>query len=324
LGEIGLGQTKDFFHSLFVLSGSANLALLKNVSESLAGRAVYVPLMPFNRRETEGHTSNEPRLFAMFESGEVARQRREGLGIDDEMVLDGGFPEVALGKVRDRRLWFRGYESTYVERDLRDLTQVADLVTFRTLMRMAALRTGGLLNVSEIAREAKMPVSTATRYLGALEVSYLIERVPPFLNSKASRLIKMPKVYVADSGLAANLCGIDDISLSAGERMRGALYETYFHRNLRAMTAAHRPDIEIGYWNVQGRHEVDFVLSTPRRALAIEVKSGPRVAPEDAQGLKALMNSSTVVKLGLVAYLGKETTKLADSIWAIPMGSLLA
>jgi predicted AAA+ superfamily ATPase len=306
----------------YLVSGSANFALLRGVTESLAGRAVYLTLSPFTRRERVQTSKDRPFVLRLLDTGEPPRGGSDG--IRDNDVLTGGMPVVALGGAKNRDLWFLGYEQTYLERDVRNLTQVADLVDFRNLLRFAALRGGQLLNVSELARDAKMTAATVNRYLGLLETSFVIERLPPYLRSKTTRLIKSPKLYVADSGLAAHLMDVRDLRPAADEPLRGALFETYVHQNLAGILAAQEDRAELGFWNVQGRHEVDFVLASGRRCIAIEVKAASRFSERDASGLRAFLDGTPGAVAGVLAYNGQEIAPLGDRLFAVPLGLLLS
>jgi predicted AAA+ superfamily ATPase len=307
----------------FLLSGSANLALLGGVSESLAGRALYLTLHPFTRRERLGRTAEPPFLVRFLAEAKLPAHA-VGEPLTPDEILAGGLPPVALGDVANRGLWFLGYEQTYLERDLRALSQVADLVAFRNLMRLAALRTGQILNQSELARDARLPVSTVARYLGLLEAAFVIVRLAPHLRSRATRLLKSPKIFVSDSGLAAHLVGATDLAPEADEPMRGALLETFVYQNLAGILDAHLPQARLEYWSLQGRHEVDFVVSLGPRSVAIEVKAAARIGDRDLAGLKALKAKTPGVRAGIVAYNGTEALRLGEDLYAIPLGLLLS
>ena len=216
------------------------------------------------------------------------------------------------------------YEQTYLERDLRDLAQVADLVAFRSLMRLAALRTAQILNQSDLGRDVKLPFSTVTRYLSLLETSMLLERVEPYLRSRTTRLIKSPKIYMSDSGIAGHLSGVENLDATADEPMRGALYETYVFQNLSGILASRLPRFELGFWSVQGRHEVDFIVSRGRDVVAIEVKAGSRFHDKDLAGLRAFTSKTPGVRAAVLAYNGVETVTLGDKLYAIPIATLLS
>ncbi len=306
----------------FLLSGSANFHLLKTVTESLAGRAVYLRLHPMHRRELLNGTAEPAFLPTLFERG--SPPQRQNAAIDSLAILRGGMPAVALAQVKNRSIWFRGFEQTYLERDLRDLAQVADISAFRTLLRLAALRTGSILNQSEIGRDAKLPFATTSRYLGLLETSFLIARVPSYLSNRASRLIKAPKLYFADSGLAAHLAGARDLGPTSADPMAGALLATYVYANMTAILEATWPDAELYYWHVQGRQEVDFVILDGRATLALAVKQSRRWSDSDLKGLQSFLDMEPGCRAGVLAYQGEQTVQLGKRLWAAPIGAVLS
>lgn len=163
-----------------------------------------------------------------------------------------------------------------------------------------------------------------SRYLGLLEISFVTGRLTPYLRNPAARLIKSPKLFVGDSGLACHLTGATDLDPSGDEPLRGALYETYVHQNLRAILDAHLPDAELGCWSVQGRHEVDFVIARGRRVMAIELKSASRFSKKDLNGLRAFRARATGFVTGILAYNGTEALALGDDLFVIPLGLLLS
>ncbi len=307
----------------FLLSGSANFLLLRSIAESLAGRATYLALHPLTHRERHDAIERVPFLVTLLESGKLPR-KREFEPVRDSDVLSGGLPPAALGLAADTGRWFEGYERTYLERDVRALTQVADLVSFRRVLKLAALRTAQMSNASAISNEAKVPASTVARYLDVLETSFVTATLAPFLASKKSRLVKTPKLYSSDSGLAAHMCQVNDISSSANERMRGALYETYVFQNLRAIVERYLRRAELGFWNVQGRHEVDFVLATRKGVLAIEVKASSKWSPEDLSGLRAFADGRNDVRALVIATQGREAYALDPGVFVVPLGLLLS
>ena len=306
----------------FLLSGSANFALLRGVTESLAGRALYLTLHPFTRRELAGRLAPAPFVKRTFEAGGPPARAAPG-GITPRAVIDGGLPPVSLRQTRRPALWFRGYEQTYLERDVRELARIGDLVPFRNLLQLAALRTAQVLSVSDLGRDAKLNAATTARYLSLLEASFVVRRVAPFLANRASRLIKSPKLYVADSGLASHLAGVDEARLAAGDPMWGALLETYVAQNLAAILDADWPEARLGYWHVQGRHEVDFVIESGRDCLAVEVKAAARWDRHDLAGLRAFLDKTPRCRAAILAYRGAEIVRLGERLWAVPLAGLL-
>ena len=305
----------------FILSGSANLALLGHVTETLAGRASYFTLHPMTRREKLRTAGDEP-FLTKFLNGPFLPT---GLSspLTEKEILIGGLPPACLGPDDGVAEWFRGYVQTYVERDVRQLSQITDLVSFRTLTQLAALRTGQILAISDLARDAKLNAMTAGRYLDLLEASFITYRLPPFLKNRSTRLVKSPKLYFSDSGLAAHMTGVSSIEPGEDDVMRGALFETYVAQNLTALLEAYLPDANLSFWNEQGRHEVDFVVETGRKVFAIEVKASTRWNQSDLSSLRAFLDRTPACTAAILAYNGAEAVNLGDQLFAIPLGRLL-
>lgn len=305
----------------YILSGSANLALLGHVSETLAGRAAYFTLHPMTRREIQGNTYRPPFIAAFLRSSEIPSGKTAP--ITEQEVLTGGIPPVCLGPADGAAEWFRGYVQTYVERDVRQFSQITDLVSFRVLAQMAALRTGQALVISNLASDAKLNAVTAGRYLNLLETSFLIRRLPPFLKNRSSRLVKSSKLYFTDSGLAAHMAGINRLDPGRDDLHRGALFETYVAQNLTALLEAHMPDAQMSFWHEQGRHEVDFIIEDGRTVCAIEVKAATRWTDKDLSGLRAFLDRTPDCEKAVLAYNGEESVQLGEKLWAIPIGKLI-
>ena len=307
----------------FLLSGSANFAVLKGISESLAGRSVYLTMHPFSRREIAQQTGKRPFIQEFFKTQEIGKIKSvEPIAFEE--VLLGGMPSVALRQVKNRSLWFKGYEQTYLERDIREISQIGNIIAFRNLLRLAILRTGQILNPSGLARDSKMNVATTSRYLSLLEASFIIYRLGPYLRNRASRLIKSPKIYVSDSGLGSYLTGVEPTAFPSEEPMFGALFETYAAQNLLGIIEARWPEAHLHFWNVQGRHEVDFVIEAGRSCVALEIKAGARWEARDLSGLKAFLNATPHCKAALLGYNGPDAVRLGDKMWAIPLSLILS
>jgi hypothetical protein len=305
----------------FLLSGSADFLLMKNISDSLAGRAIYFTMHPFTRREREGRTSESPFIRKFFDERSIA-----GLGeaspVPFDDVLTGGMPAVCLGDLTDRSNWFRGYEQTYLDRDIRDLSRIQDVIPFRGLLRLAALRTAGILKIGELGRDARLNSSTVTGYLSVMETSRIFFRVAPYLGNPAARLIKSPKFYMSDSGLACFLTGRE--MLASDDPLKGSLVETYMAQNFTAILDSAWPKAGMFFWNIQGRHEVDFIIEDGGRCIAIEVKAAARWEKGDLSGLKAFVASTPRCLAGILAYNGASPVRLGERLWAIPLGLLLS
>lgn len=305
----------------FILSGSANFLLMKNISESLAGRAVYFNMHPFNRRELNGQTAQIPFIRRFFDEPTIA-DLNEVPSIPLEEVARGGMPSVCLGGFQDSTHWFNGYEHTYLDRDIRDLGRIGDIIPFRGLLHLAALRTSGILSISDLGRDARLKSTVVTTYLSLMEVSCIFYRLAPYLKNPASRLIKSPKFYLGDAGLACFLAEVE--KLTPDNPFKGAMVETYVAQNLVAILHSTWPRANIFFWNIQGRHEIDFIIEAGNRCIAIEVKASARWEKEDLASLKTFIAASPHCMAGILAYNGTTPVKLGDRLWAIPLALLLS
>ena len=307
----------------FLLSGSANFAMLKGISETLAGRAVYFTMHPFTRREINGQISKAPFLHEFFKK-QVMPASLDTVSIKFGDVLTGGMPSVCLGEVKSSDLWFRGYEQTYLERDIRDLSQIGNIISFRHLLHLCALRTGQLLSPSQLGRDAKLNAATTSRYLSLLDASFIINRTPPYLRNPASRLIKSPKIYMTDSGLACFLAGVRKNETGLQESIKGSLLETYVAQNLSGIIDTRWNDAGLYFWSIQGRFEVDFIVEAGGKCIAVEVKSGSRWDDKDLTGLRTFISSTPHCVAGILAYNGSNAVKLGERLWAIPLSIVLS
>jgi hypothetical protein len=312
----------------FLLTGSANLLMMRRVSESLAGRAVYLTLWPMTEAEKAGTADAGP-WSSWLEAGS-ARSAHDLTGpsaaSEDwaSRVVVGGYPVPALaGDPTERSQWFDGYVRTYLERDLQNLASISSLADFRRLMRLAAHRVGQMLNQAELARDATMPQATAHRYLNLLETSCQIVRLPAFAASRTKRLVKTPKLYWTDTGLAAHLAGIVGRDAPPEAELPGALLENLVLTQILAWRETVVPRPEILYWRTHGGAEVDFVVESGRRLLPVEVKAARRVRLSDAGGLGVFLNEyRKLAPFGILLHGGREVVLLAENIIAVPLGCL--
>ncbi len=308
----------------YLLTGSANLELMGQVSETLAGRAVYLSLYPMTTAETHGLggaggwdvlLDRDPSNWSEF----LGNSRLPAGWRWERQAQLGGYPEPAtrLGSADDRGAWFEGYLRTYLERDLQRLSSISDLVSFQRLVRASALRLGQMINQAEIARDIGLPSTTVQRHLGLLETSYQIVRLPPYAVNRTKRLVKSPKLYWTDTGLALALAG----SVEPG----GAHLENVLVGDLLAWRETRVPRPEVLYWRTYAGAEVDLVLETPGRLVPIEVKSATRLRVSDAKHLRTFMEEyPDRTSAALVVYCGDETYWLDEGILAVPLRNLLA
>lgn len=310
----------------FLLTGSANLALLHRVSESLAGRAIYKNMLPMTQSEIRGEAGcgrwdDVIRNPSAFEGVSPANGWDWG-----EAVLRGGFPPAVLETVYEaRRDWFDGYVKTYLERDLLMLSAIEHLADFRRLLRMAALRTGRLMNQSDLARDAGLSQATAHRYLSLLETSCLLYRLSAYAVNRTKRLIKAPRLFLCDTGLTCFLAGVHSKDDLNKHEMGGVLLENLVLNELLAWRETATPNPEILYWRTAGGREVDFIVECGGTLTPMEVKASAKPKLADIAGLNAFLDEYPKnTKHGLLIHTGPQTERLTARIWAIPLNRLLS
>ncbi|TAH38426.1 MAG: ATP-binding protein [Planctomycetota bacterium] len=306
----------------FLLTGSANLLLMRQVSESLAGRASYLTLWPMTRREQrgEGRAGHWEELLAARDQDWLDVLATADAQPEDWRALArrGGFPTPALHLAgqKDRAIWFDGYVRTYLERDLQDLASISALPDFRRLMRAACLRLGHLVNQTELGRDVALPQSTVHRWLNLLETSYLLVRLPAYAVNRSKRLIKSPKLYWGDTGVALHLAEIEE---PGGEHLENLVLQ-----DLLAWRDARLERAEIGYWRTAGGEEVDLVIEAGGRLLPIEVKATGRPRLSDAAHLRAFRTEyGKQARAGLLLHGGSALEWLAPDVLVAPWWRVL-
>ncbi len=307
----------------FVLSGSANLMLMQHVSESLAGRAVYFVLHPITPGEVARKAA--PTILLELLAGSLPEERQVSQSLDlFPEILRGWMPALLPLETSQAILqWWEGYIATYLERDLRQIAQIDSLVDFRRVMQLLALRTGQLLNQSEVARDASLTQPTTHRYINLLEATYLLQRLPAYSASRTTRLVKSPKVHWADSALAIYLAGYYDLQSLLQAREWGNLYETFVVQNLRVLAELLTPRAHLSFWRTTTGKEVDVVIEQGRRLVACEIKLSESVSFFDADALRAFLVEHPKNAVGLVIYRGDAIKRLDEKIVALPLGLLL-
>jgi predicted AAA+ superfamily ATPase len=322
LGAVKRAIDRDRKPGRFVLTGSANLLLMKRVSESLAGRASYLTLWPMTRGEQRGKA--RPAAWEeLVRTGDddwvdVLRARPDDEEDWRAVARRGGFPTPALTlrTKAERAVWFEGYVRTYLERDLHDLATISSLPDFRRMMRAASLRLGRVLNQTELAQDVGLAQPTVHRWLNLLEASYLIVRLPAYAVNRTKRLIKSPKLYWIDTALAMHLGGF--------EEPEGAHLENLVLSDLLAWRDARLERAEIGYWRTTLGDEVDFVIETGGRLVPVEVKATGRPRLGDAAHLRTFRKEyGPIARAGLLLHTGTKLEWLVPGVLAAPWWKVL-
>lgn len=300
----------------FLLTGSAHLLLMEKVSESLAGRASYLTMWPMTRREQLGLgacgpweavlTGSKSSLEEVFNAQQAPREDWKALAVR------GGFPTPAvhMSGQRERQIWFDGYIRTYLERDVQSLSNISSLPDFRRLMRAICLRLGQLVNQSELGRDVGMPQPTVHRYLNLLETSFVLVRLPAFASNRTKRLIKSPKSYWSDTGVALALTGGDP---------GGAHLENLVLNDLLVWRDSRSGRADLFYWRTTTGAEVDLVIECEDRLLPIEVKSSSRPRVSDTKHLRSFIaDHRDRCQAGLLLHDGPNIEWLTSDVLAVP------
>lgn len=248
----------------FVLTGSAQFDLVAGITQSLAGRVGRVELLPLSMHELH-HAGMAPASL-------------------EDLLFQGGYPALY-----DRPLaphdWFANYMATYVERDVRQLLSVRDLAQFHTFVRMCAARTGQLLNLTALGADCGISAVTARHWLSVLESSYIVTLLRPHHRNFGKRLVKTPKLYFVDVGLAAWLMGIRNAATLQTHAARGALFENWVVSELIKQRLNQGAPADLHFWRDSTGTEVDVLLEDPQGLTPVEIKSGSTWASDWTQGL---------------------------------------
>jgi len=305
----------------YLLTGSANLLLMRQVSESLAGRASYLTLWPMTRREQLG-LARAGRWDELLAAPDA--QWRDFLAAGDDPEEDwqalaqrGGFPTPALElkTPADRAIWFDGYVRTYLERDLQDLASISALPDFRRLMQAACLRLGQLLNQTELGRDVGLPQPTVHRWLNLLETSYLLVRLPAYAVNRTKRLVKSPRIFWGDTGVALHL---------SATAPSGAHLENLVLHDLVAWRDARVDRVELAYWRTTIGEEVDFVIEAGGKLLPIEVKATAKPRLADCAHLRTFRQEyGRKARAGLLLHTGRTVEWLTPDVLAVPWWRVL-
>jgi uncharacterized protein len=289
----------------FVLTGSQNLSLLSNVTQSLAGRTALVELLPLS----------------------VAELRDAGLLNQhySEHLVKGFYPAL-YARALEPYEWLHAYLITYAERDVRQLASVQDLGTFQRFLKLIAARTGQLLNMQSLASDAGVSDKTVKHWLSILETCYLVHFVRPHFANFGKRLTKSPKIYMTDVGLAAALLGIQTAEQMQNHPLRGALFETMVVNEFLKSRANAGLRETLYFWRDNIGTEVDLILERDTEIAAVEIKSGITVASDAFGNLKKWQKYATergdysAIHLGLVY--GGDDRFVRDAVDVMPWSGL--
>ncbi|MCL2326745.1 MAG: ATP-binding protein [Proteobacteria bacterium] len=320
LPYIKMAVDNDHRPGQFWLTGSQQFQVMKNVSESLAGRVGIMQLLGLSRQECLGQGQDQKPFLPSLTLFQNSKDSSLTLQTLYTAIWRGAFPALALNNSMDRNLFLSSYVQTYLQRDVRDLAQVGDEMAFLRFLRAAAARTGQLLNMAEMARDADVAPNTAKKWLSILEASGLVYLLAPYFSNVTKRLIKTPKLYFLDTGLAAYLTEWSSPQTLETGAMSGAILETWILGELLKSwqhSGLHAP---FYYYRDTEQKEIDLLIVQDGTVYPLEFK---KTASPDKTAIRhfgALDKLGMPVGMGAVICLAKQALPLTERAWCVPVG----
>ncbi|MGR3318633.1 MAG: ATP-binding protein [Candidatus Anammoxibacter sp.] len=308
-------------NGLYWLTGSQHFELMQGVSESLAGRVAVIKLLGFS----QGEENNKKDTGKPFRPDKIVNKPIKNLmKIDDifKRIVKGTYPRFIHKDSPPVQVFHGSYLQTYVERDVRSLLKVMNLSNFEKFLRLAAARTGQLLNLSGLARDAQISVSTAKEWIGVLEASFQIYLLKPYFNNIGKRQIKSPKLYFLDTGLVCYLTGWHNAEVASRGAMAGNLLEnyviaeiikSYWHRGLEA---------PIWFWRTKEGDEVDLIIEEDGKLFPVEIKMSMRPDKDMISGILRLKKICDKVSHASVICLAENQYPFNKDIDIIPVSHI--
>ncbi len=281
---------------LFILTGSNNFLMLEKITQSLAGRIGYLELLPFCYDEIQMIPDYDLSL--------------------NNMIFSGGYPPIIFDRI-DPNFWFPSYIRTYLERDVRQIKNIANLTLFQKLLYLCAGRIGQELNLNNLSIECGVDHKTIGSWIGILQASYVIHLLPPYFNNFSKRIVKSPKLYFYDTGLASSLLGILSPSQLSLHSSRGPLFENYILNELIKRRFNNGLRSNFFHWRDVSGHEIDLIVDRGSSAIGIELKAGMTVTQDFFKGI-TFWKSLTKHEKSYIIYGGKEMQKRSNGVEIIP------
>jgi len=302
----------------YILTGSQNLLLMQQVTESLAGRAAVLKLLPLSRWEVVGQV--ERSLPWENKTASLKSQTQPELW---GQILRGFYPEIVNHPERDFRVWYASYVQTYLERDVRNLRNIGDLTQFQTFLRALAARSAQILNVSDLARDVSISVNTAKDWISLLEASFQVFLLRPYYANIGKRLVKAPKVYFTDTGLLCYLVGLRDVEHAMSGPMGGEIFENLVVADMLKIFLHRGEEPAMYYWRTSHGSEVDLIIETQSGLVPLEIKQTETPRPEMAKGIVSFKaDFKKKVSSGYVIFPGEVVLPLAENVSSLPLSHL--
>jgi len=304
---------------MFWLTGSQQFHLMRNVSESLAGRVVVLELQGLSQSEKQRRLSIEP-----FLPNNILSNGFCAMDVTDvyDNILKGSYPELFAIPQVDRSMFYASYLKTYIERDIRELINVADEHSFVKFVRVAAARTGQLLNYSDMARDVDVSVNTIKSWISILETSGLVYMLYPYHNNITNRVVKTPKMYFIDTGLCCYLSGWESVTALSNGAMSGAILETYVVSEMLKSYWHNGKQARFYFYRDKEKREIDLLIERDNVFYPIEIKRTASPKPGDVKHFALLSKLGLNVGMGAIVCLYDGLLPLNESVNIIPIGCL--
>lgn len=284
----------------FILTGPNNFLLQENISQSLAGRIAYMYLLPFSNKEAE-----------------TLMGKRQTL---EDAIFKGGYPAIFDNNIAPNK-WLPNYINTYVERDVRQIKNISDLAKFEKVIKLCAGRVGQLLNMSSLAIEAGVDSKTIASWLSILQSSFIIYLLQPHHKNFNKRLVRMPKLYFYDTGLACSLLGINHADQIRLHPLKGSLFENFVINELVKERFNNNEPNNLYFWRDSTGNEIDIVIDKGTSLYPVEIKSGKTVTPDYFKNLD-FWNKIAGTTGGTVIYGGNQLQKRSNGITVLPWNEI--
>ena len=284
-------------NGLFVLTGSNNFLLQESISQSLAGRVGYLFLLPLSLQEINDQEFNI-----------------------NQLIFKGGYPAL-YNETTEPAKWYPNYIRTYVERDVRLIKNITDLFAFERFLRLCAGRIGQLFNMSNLAIEVGVDVKTISSWIGILETSFIVFRLQPYHANFNKRIVKMPKLYFYDTGLAVALLGVENAEQLKLHPFRGSLFENMVVINFLKKRYNSGKSNNLFFWRDNVGNEIDLIIESGQKLFPVEIKSGQTITTEFFKGI-TFWNKMTQTEGGIVVYGGDMMQKRSNGVTVVPLNAL--
>lgn len=306
----------------FWLTGSQQFAMMRGISETLAGRVAIINLLGFSQREAMGRGIDLPPFLPTVEGIREREQTLTPAGPADlyARIWHGSLPELVAGAVVDRDLFYSSYVQTYLQRDVRDLAQVGDQQAFLRFLRACAARTAQLLNLSDLARDVDISHGTAKAWLSILEASFQVLLLRPYHTNLAQRLVKAPKLYFLDTGLASYLTEWSSAETLSAGAMAGPMIETYAVVEVLKSWWHWAKQPRLYFYRDRDGREIDLLIEQDGARHPVEVKRAATPRPEWSKPFSVLDHLQLARGHGAVLCLVPAVTPIDRQATAVPVG----